>query len=72
MLMPIACMVCNVDPATTSLLLPLAQATLISAPILMRSQLRRGLRAARGRRRGAVAQPSLVEAPDRHEERLDR
>jgi len=46
-------MVCNVDPATTSLLLPLAQATIISAPILLRSQIRRGLRAVRAHRRGA-------------------
>ncbi len=54
MFSPIACMVCAVDPATTSLLLPLAQATLISAPILLRGHIRRGIQTAR-RRRGATA-----------------
>jgi len=75
MLTPIACMVCNVDPATTSLLLPLAQATLISAPILMRSQLRRGFQAVRARRPGAdrdVARETPADGPDLSAERLDR
>jgi hypothetical protein len=74
MLTPIACMVCTVDPATTSLLLPLAQATVISAPILLRSQLRRGFRAVRSRRagssselHGSTSSPSEVsgKTPDR-------
>jgi hypothetical protein len=58
MLTPIACMMCNLDPGTTSLLLPLAQATIISAPILMRDQLRRGFRAVRARRPGS--EPGVV------------
>jgi hypothetical protein len=72
MLTPIACMMCNVDPSTASLLLPLAQATIISAPILLRSQLRRGFRAVRARGRGS--DPELV-AADRSvvdEFRVDR
>ena len=42
-------MMCTVDPATTSLLLPLAQATVISLPILFRRDLARLYRAAKRR-----------------------
>jgi hypothetical protein len=46
----IACVMCTIDPATTSLLLPVAQATVIAAPILMRVRLARALRRIRKRR----------------------
>jgi hypothetical protein len=39
----LACLLCAVDPAAANLLLPVAQATIISAPILFRDQIRRGV-----------------------------
>jgi hypothetical protein len=42
---PLACVVCSVDPQTSSLLLPIAQATIIAAPILLRDEIRRRVRA---------------------------
>ncbi len=51
----IACMVCAIDPGTANLLLPIAQATIISAPILFREQIRRGIRVVRDRRGGEQA-----------------
>ena len=38
------CMLCSIDLATASLVAPIAQATIISAPILLRGQIRRGAR----------------------------
>jgi hypothetical protein len=52
---PIACMMCAVDPAMTSLMLPLAQATIISAPILLRGRIRRGIQRVRAGRQGSAA-----------------
>lgn len=46
---PLACMLCSIDPATANLLLPMAQATVITAPILLRDHVRRGARAVVGR-----------------------
>jgi hypothetical protein len=48
----IACIVCTFDPNTTSLLLPVAQATIIAAPILMRERIARALRRISHRARG--------------------
>ena len=52
----IACMLCSIDPGTANLLLPLAQATIITTPILLRDQIRRGVRAVRDRARGEEAE----------------
>ena len=51
----IACLLCSVDAATANMLLPIAQATIISAPILLRDQIRHGVRIVRDRRRGEGA-----------------
>jgi hypothetical protein len=45
----IACMLCSIDPGTANMLMPIAQATIISAPILLRDQIRQGVRYVRGR-----------------------
>ena len=50
---PIACILCSIDPNTTSLMLPMAQATVIAAPILLRDHVKRGARAVAGRLRDA-------------------
>jgi hypothetical protein len=50
----VACMLCSIDPGTANLLLPVAQATIISAPFLLRDQIRRGIRTVRDRRRSDV------------------
>ena len=47
----VACLLCSIDPGTANLLLPIAQATIISTPILLRDQIRRGVRTVRDRRR---------------------
>jgi hypothetical protein len=46
----LACLMCQIDPQTSSFLLPMAQAAVISAPILLRDQIRRGWRGLRRRR----------------------
>jgi hypothetical protein len=51
----IACMLCSIDASTANLLVPLAQATIIATPILVRDQVRRGVRAVRDRAHGEEA-----------------
>jgi len=46
---PIACIMCLVPPDAQAFAIPLAQATVIAAPVLMRDQVRRGLAAVRRR-----------------------
>jgi hypothetical protein len=48
-------MLCSIDPATANLLVPVAQASIISAPILLRDQIRRGVGAVRAHVRGGAA-----------------
>jgi hypothetical protein len=45
-------MLCSIDVNAASLIVPIAQATVISAPILLRDQLRRGASQVMARRRG--------------------
>jgi hypothetical protein len=52
---PLACVVCSLDPQTSSLILPIAQATIVAAPLILRDQIRRGARALRDRRSGRRA-----------------
>jgi hypothetical protein len=47
MLIEPACMLCSIDPGTANLLVPVAQATIISAPFLLRDQIRRGVKVLR-------------------------
>jgi hypothetical protein len=47
---PLACVACSLDPQTTSLILPLAQATILAAPVILRAELRKGVQAVRSRR----------------------
>jgi hypothetical protein len=49
MVSQLACMLCAVDPQAASMLVPMAQASLIAAPLVFRKQL---LRAAKSVRRG--------------------
>jgi hypothetical protein len=58
------CMLCSVDPNTASLIVPIAQATLISTPILLRHQLRRGASQVRAWRRGDGIQADEPAIPD--------
>jgi len=46
---PIACIMCLVPPEAQAFAIPLAQATVIAAPVLLRDQVRRGWRAFRRR-----------------------
>ena len=57
---PLACVACSLDPQTTSLILPLAQATILAAPVILRAQLRRSVAAVRSRRARRRAAGSLV------------
>jgi hypothetical protein len=45
---PIACILCSIDPQTTSLLVPMAQATVIALPIVFRANIAAAIRRARG------------------------
>ena len=47
---PIACIMCLVPPDAQAFAIPLAQATVIAAPVLLRDQVRRGVAAVRRRR----------------------
>jgi hypothetical protein len=42
----LACVMCMVDPQTTSMLVPMAQATVIAVPILFRSRIADAVRRA--------------------------
>jgi hypothetical protein len=55
---PLACVVCSLDPQTTSLILPLAQATIVAAPVILRDEIRKGARAILERRSSRPA-PTL-------------
>lgn len=62
---PLACVACSLDPQTTSLVLPLAQATILAAPVILRAEIRKGLRAVRARRSKAGANNAAVRREDR-------
>jgi hypothetical protein len=44
----LGCVLCQIDVQSASLLVPLAQAAIISAPIVFRKEIKRGIRRARG------------------------
>ena len=46
----LACVVCSLDPQTTSLVLPIAQAAIVAAPVILRDEIRKGLNSVRARR----------------------
>jgi hypothetical protein len=50
MVPPIACVMCLVPPEAQQFAVPLAQATVIAAPVLLRDNIRRGWAAVRRRR----------------------
>jgi hypothetical protein len=60
---PLACVACSLDPQTTSLILPLAQATILAAPVILRAQLRKGVQSVRARRSRRPAATSLAASP---------
>jgi hypothetical protein len=43
----VACLLCSIPPGSVDMVVPVAQATIIAAPILLRDQIRQGVRAAR-------------------------
>ena len=45
---PLACILCAIDPQTTSLIVPMAQATVIAVPIFFRGSIVAAIRRARG------------------------
>jgi hypothetical protein len=51
----LACAICGLDPQSTSLLVPMAQAAAISVPFLLRTQILRGVRAVWARGPGKSA-----------------
>lgn len=75
---PLACVVCSVDPQTSSLVLPLAQATILAAPVILRNQIAKGVQSVQARRwrRGAVRRlasgPSPSAAEPGHEPERER
>jgi hypothetical protein len=61
---PLACVICSLDPQNTALILPLAQATIVAAPLILRDEIRKGARAVRARRsRRTLAEPA-TDAPN--------
>ncbi len=59
----LACLMCSIDPQTTSLLVPMAQATIITAPFFLRGKIQAGMRALRDRRPDP-AEPDDQAAPE--------
>jgi hypothetical protein len=45
---PLACLMCALDPATTNMLVPMAQATVIAVPFFFRNNIKSAIRRARG------------------------
>jgi hypothetical protein len=60
---PVACILCSIDPNMPSLVLPVAQATVLAAPILLRDHVKRGARAVVGRLREAPDDETLQDDP---------
>jgi hypothetical protein len=61
----LGCVLCQVDVQSASLLLPLAQAAIISAPIVFRNEIKRGIRRVRARVSDADAvQPAEAMSPE--------
>ena len=60
MIAPLACILCMVDPQTTSMLVPLAQATVIAVPVLFRKDIARGVQRLRDARRADPARGTDV------------
>jgi hypothetical protein len=62
---PVACVMCLIGPEAQQLALPVAQATVIAVPILMRDGFRRRIAALRRRRqRASIADPAALPAAD--------
>lgn len=60
----LACVACSLDPQTTSLILPIAQATVLAAPVILRKEIRRGVEAVRaGRARRRAADSTAAASP---------
>ena len=49
------CMLCSIDIGTVNMIAPIAQATIISAPILLRGHIRRGAQQILSRRAGEAS-----------------
>jgi hypothetical protein len=47
---PIACIACLIDPQTTTMLVPIAQATVLVVPVLFRKNIASAIRGFRGER----------------------
>lgn len=61
---PLACVACSLDPQTTSLILPVAQATILAAPLILRAEIKKGVRAVRARRaRRSAAHSNAAASP---------
>ena len=73
MIAPLACILCMVDPQTTSMLVPLAQATVIAVPVLFRKDIARGVQRLRDARRADAARGADVpsEPEDRAADDVD-
>jgi hypothetical protein len=72
---PLACVMCGLDPQTTSLILPLAQATIVAAPVILRGEIRKGveaLRARRSNRRASSGSPGSCATGPAPKVRVDR
>jgi hypothetical protein len=57
----VACLLCSLPPGSVDMVVPVAQATIIAVPIVLRDQIRQGVRAARTRladRDGAGDRPA--------------
>jgi hypothetical protein len=62
---PVACVMCLIGPEAQQLALPVAQATVIAVPILMRDGIRRRIAALRRRaHRASIADPVALPAPE--------
>ena len=57
---PLACVMCAMDPQTTSLVVPVAQAAVITVPIFFRGQIAAAVRRARKRVRPDASPDATV------------
>ena len=69
---PLACVMCAVDPQTTSLLIPMAQASVIAVPFFFRQNIAAAIRRARGLPTAPIDPDSEEDCDTRADDPSDR
>jgi hypothetical protein len=66
----LACLLCSIDPGATGMLLPVAQAGLLAAPLVFRREIRRTVLRLQGRTPLTAEDPTAGQGSDRSDTSL--